>query len=194
MSKISKATVMVAAAILCAVSARTADGQDTSTKNVRAFVTATRDYAVMHRRLEAQIGKIEITTSIADINRNIEKLAAAIRVERSDAQQGDLLTPALGFELRAAIVEALGDHGFTPTDVLNAGRIDGIDDGRINLRVNSTFPWVLGGAMFPCVIEALPELPPELQYRFVGADLLLVDVHASLVVDILPSALVETTR
>ena len=43
--------------------------------------------------------------------------------------------------------------------------------------------------MFPCVIQALPELPPELQYRIVGTDLILIDVHASLIVDILPSAL-----
>ena len=34
-----------------------------------------------------------------------------------------------------------------------------------------------------------PALPPELAYRFVGRDLVLVDVHANLVVDILDLAL-----
>ena len=47
--------------------------------------------------------------------------------------------------------------------------------------------------MFPCVIAALPPLPPELQYRIVGDTLVLIDVHASLIVDLLPRALVETT-
>jgi hypothetical protein len=47
--------------------------------------------------------------------------------------------------------------------------------------------------MFPCVIQALPPLPPELQYRIVGDDLFLVDVHASLIVDILPGALTDLT-
>ena len=61
------------------------------------------------------------------------------------------------------------------------------------LRVNGTFPWVLATAMFPCVIAALPPLPPELQYRIVGDTLVLIDVHASLIVDLLPHALVETT-
>jgi len=37
----------------------------------------------------------------------------------------------------------------------------------------------------------LPALPPELQYRMVGRDLVLVDVHASLIVDILPQALAD---
>jgi len=39
------------------------------------------------------------------------------------------------------------------------------------------------------LLEALPPLPVELQYRFIGRDLLLVDVEADLVIDILPNAL-----
>ncbi len=42
--------------------------------------------------------------------------------------------------------------------------------------------------MWPCVLDALPRLPHELQYRFVGRDLVLVDTHADLVVDILRNA------
>jgi hypothetical protein len=43
--------------------------------------------------------------------------------------------------------------------------------------------------MFPCLIDALPPLPSELQYRMVGGDLVLIDVHASVVVDILTNVL-----
>jgi len=43
--------------------------------------------------------------------------------------------------------------------------------------------------MWPCIIEALPPLPDELQYRTLGRDLVLVDVHANLVLDILREAL-----
>lgn len=193
MSKIFRASYVITAAILIAVSAGTANGQNAAGDNVRGFVAATREYAVMHRRIERQIGPIEITTSIDDINRKVEQLASAIRVERADAKQGDFFTPALGHELRARIDEALREHDFTAADVINSGRVDGIDYERIRLRVNGTFPWVLGVAMFPCVIEALPPLPAELQYRIVGADLLLLDVHASLILDILPSALAEMT-
>ena len=38
----------------------------------------------------------------------------------------------------------------------------------------------------------VPPLPRELQYRFLFRDLALVDVHANLVVDILPDALGAT--
>jgi hypothetical protein len=177
------------AAILIAASAVPSYAQDATSEPVRAFTAATRDYAQMHRRLEREIGPIEINTSIDQINSIIQQLAAAIRVERPGAKQGDFFTPALAPELRARINQALLADDFTAEDVIRAGRVDGIDYQRVALRVNGTFPWILGTAMFPCVIHALPELPPELQYRIVGTDLILIDVHASLIVDILPSAL-----
>lgn len=57
------------------------------------------------------------------------------------------------------------------------------------MNVNGTFPWAIGTAMVPSILEALPPLPPELQYRMVARDLVLIDVHASLVADILREAL-----
>jgi hypothetical protein len=40
-----------------------------------------------------------------------------------------------------------------------------------------------------CLLEVLPALPQGLQYRLVGRDLILLDLDANLVVDILPEAL-----
>jgi hypothetical protein len=160
---------------------------------VNAFLSATHDYAQTHRRLERHIGQFDINTPIDSINRMIQQLATAIRAERPGARQGEFFTPALSAELRASIARSLRDHGFTAADVRDAARVDRIDYSRIELRVNDTFPWVLGVSMFACLIDALPPLPPELQYRIVGDDLLLIDVHASLIVDILRSALAPET-
>jgi hypothetical protein len=44
-------------------------------------------------------------------------------------------------------------------------------------------------ALWPILIDALPPLPDELQYRFEDRDLVLLDVHADLVVDVLRNAL-----
>jgi hypothetical protein len=38
-------------------------------------------------------------------------------------------------------------------------------------------------------LDVLPELPEELEYRFAGRDLVLIDIHAELVVDVLRRAL-----
>ena len=164
------------------------------TSAVQAFESATRDYVEMHRRLERQIGEIHLNITVAELNRIIQELNAAIRAERPGAKQGEFFTPALASELRARIDGALASHGFTADSVRENERRHAIGDARQSvLRVNGTFPWALATEMFPCVIAALPTLPTELQYRIVGDDLVLVDVHASLIVDILPSALAGLT-
>lgn len=156
------------------------------------FMAATREYAIAHRRIEQQLGPIQITDRPETIRQAIDAMAAAILAERPEARQGDLFTPALAGELRVRIDQALRAHGFTAADVLAEGA-EGPDPAMFTLRVNGSFPWVLSHAMFPCVTGALPALPPELQYRMVGADLVLIDVHASLIVDILPNAVADLT-
>ena len=162
---------------------------------VEQFTAATRDYAWMHRRLESAVEPLEINADINRIHRAVVQLAGAIRAERVDARLGDVFTPELGVELRRRIAEALAAHDFSPADVRAAEAADGTDPSFVSLAVNGPFPWGYASAMFKCVIEALPELPPELQYRIVGNTLVLVDVHASLIVDLLPSALqLDTER
>lgn len=180
------------AAIVFAAAAGYAQSLPLTDPPTLTFVAATREYAAAHRRLEQQIGPIQITDRPETIRYAIDAMAAAIRAERPDARQGDLFTPALARELRVRIDQALRAHGFTAADVLAEGE-EGPDPATFILRVNGPFPWVLSQAMFPCVTGALPPLPPELQYRMVGSDLFLIDVHASLIVDILPYALADLT-
>lgn len=189
------ALAAVIAAVMIAATASQAFAQtpDPGAQAVQAFERATRDYVQMHRRLESQIGAIQLNSTVAEVNRTIQELAAAIRAERPGAKQGDFFTPALATELRARINSALRDNGFTPGDVRQNERLEAIEADTGALRVNGTFPWVLATAMFPCVIAALPPLSAELQYRIVGDMLVLIDVHASLILDLLPHALVETT-
>jgi hypothetical protein len=43
--------------------------------------------------------------------------------------------------------------------------------------------------MPPQVLAALPRLPEDLEYRFIGSRLILLDVHAQIVVDFIEDAL-----
>jgi hypothetical protein len=43
--------------------------------------------------------------------------------------------------------------------------------------------------VWPALLATLPSLPEQLEYRVVGWDLVLVDVHADLVLDVLKDAL-----
>ena len=61
---------------------------------------------------------------------------------------------------------------------------------RKNIRYKSS-PGPLARAMektyTDSVLMALPTLPKELEFRFVGRDLILRDTHANLIVDFLPN-------
>ena len=160
---------------------------------VAKFIAATQDYAALHHRIENDTAPLPMNARPETIELYLRAMTDAMRAARADARQGDFFTPALGAELRLAINGALLEHGFTAADVHSTADVEGLDSTRATLRINGTFPWIVGASMLPCIINALPPLPPELQYRIVGNDLLLIDVHASLILDILPRALADLT-
>src|SRR5688572_5285195 len=142
------------------------------------FTTETREYAQLHRRIEQSLGPIQITTSPADLLANVNALAAAIRA--AGARQGDLFTTELSSDLRLRIADALARHGLSPADLGTDEVPEGISRQSLALRVGGPFPWIAGSTMLSCVLDVLPPLPRELQYRFLFRDLALVDVHANL--------------
>ena len=158
-----RARAAAAALVLAAVGPVYAQAPAEPTPAVSTFLSAVRDYVDMHRRLEDSVGRIELNSSVESINRTMAALATAIRGERREAKQGDFFSPALAPELRARVNDTLREHGFTPRDVRLSQSLEGVDLGAVRLQVNDTFPWVLASIMFPCVIEALPPIPSELQ-------------------------------
>ena len=162
-------------------------------EGVVAFFRAADNYTFMHRRLERRLPVVEVNANPETIRRAIDAMSAALRAARPDARQGDLFNPAVQLTIRVRIARALKAHGMTPADVRAAELAGGVDSSAVTLAVNGAFPWAIGTAMVPCVIEALPPLPPALQYRMVGRDLVVIDLHAGLVVDILPLALGDLT-
>jgi hypothetical protein len=87
------------------------------------------------------------------------------------------------------------------TEALRVGRVENFlerieeeNSVRVIPTVNGDYP--AGASISPmpaCLLAALPPLPKELQYRFLSRDLILWDLHAGLIVDFVPRALVETT-
>ena len=56
--------------------------------------------------------------------------------------------------------------------------------GRVRLHVNGRYPESVPVVTVPPqVLQGLPKLPEELEYRFVGDRLILLDVHADTIVD-----------
>lgn len=188
------AAAVVLIMVLSSAATALAQGQDDPSPAVRQFMDATREYAVLHRQLESRLPRLEVTSHPETVYAAVQAMAAAVRAARPAARPGDVFTEALAPELRARMAVALASHGFTPDDVRAPEAADGLAAPGPPLRVNESFPWRYATSLFPCILDALPPLPPELQYRIVGNTLVLVDLHADLVVDLLPYALADTER
>ena len=56
----------------------------------------------------------------------------------------------------------------------------------VKVDVNTVYPTTIPLVTFPAgLLRKLPDLPPELEYRIVGRNLILRDVKANLIVDVL---------
>ena len=161
----------------------------TDDEAVQQFQQAADEYVLMHRYLERQLPPLTVTADVATLHQAIAAMAAAMRMARPDAQPGELFSPAVADVLRYRIARSLHRQGLTPFDVRADQLVDTGPVGNLALKVNGSFPWAIATGMIPCILQALPPLPPELEYRMVGTDLILIDVHAGLIVDILPYAL-----
>jgi hypothetical protein len=141
----------------------------------------------VHRAMEHQLPALAVTADARAIDLAVTMRAAGIRLARATARQGDIFAPAIARVFRARITKALESHHYLAADLLLPADEEG--DTPPPPLVNGTFAWRTAIATPGCVLATLPSLPEELQYRFVGRDLVLVDIEANLIVDVLPDVL-----
>src|SRR5262245_16423201 len=130
-------------------------------------------YLSLRQQIEQRTAGPRVSADRAEIDRAADELADAIRAARPSATTCDIFTPAVVRDFRRQPCVA-------PT------RDD--DAGIRTPAVNERFDWRAADSMLPALIAALPPLPEALQYRIVNCDLVLVDVSAGLVIDVVPRA------
>ena len=181
--------VACAALLLVAGNDRADGGQMSAEQRaIHRFGHDVRSYAALHHQLERWLPPLETTDDMEKLYESVDTLADRIRAARANAREGDMFDPELSMLLRIRIEKALRDRGLEIDDLL----ADMTADVPIDVegpRINGRFPWEWSAAVPLCLFNVLPELPDELEYRFAGRDLVLVDIHAELVVDILRGAL-----
>ena len=151
-----------------------------------AFDRAISKYVQLHRLLARRSPPLQLTADPVQLRGAVDALAEAIRLARPAAQPGDVFTPAVAAMFRRRIHRALWT--FDVPALLSEMEKD-TEPCAAAPVVNGPFPWNSGNAIWPSVLAALPPLPEELDYRFVGRDLVLIDVPANLVVDVLENVL-----
>lgn len=151
-----------------------------------AFQARVAQYVEMQRKLVASLPTLSKDSTPEQIDRHQRELAALIQSNRRGAKAGDIFTR----ESRAVIRRLLA-RVFSDADGRQVR--DSIMDenpGPLKLQVNGRYPDnVPLSTMPPQLLEGLPKLPPELEFRFIGPRLILMDVPAHIVADFIEDAL-----
>jgi hypothetical protein len=145
-------------------------------------------YAQLHRHLEAAGPAIPISDNWAEITAAVDALAAGIRAARRNARRGDVFSPEIERWFRQALARCL--EGVDTEAFLASLEEEEARDFVLIPAVNARWPDnVPLTSMSPRLLEALPPLPDELQYRFMDHDLILWDAHVNVIVDFIAAAL-----
>jgi hypothetical protein len=179
---------VIVGVILGMMAGASAVGADSPATAEAAFNTQITQYMALRRQVEQHVPGPRASDDRAGIDSAADALAEAIRAARPRATPGDIFSARIAADFRQ-IIETVSREQLAvnlpdaPPRVSRKPAIPPI--------VNARFDWNLDAVMPPFLIKALPPLPTELQYRLVGCDLVLVDIVAGLVIDILPAALTD---
>jgi hypothetical protein len=143
-------------------------------------------YAALHAKLEATLPGLPKETTPETIHKHQNALAELIIQSRKGARQGDIITPAAQLNFRQLLARVFqGEEGRQ----LKASILDE-NPGNVGLQVNGRYPDQIPlSTVPPQVLAALPKLPRDLEYRFIGDRLILLDVHAHTIADYIDKAL-----
>jgi hypothetical protein len=188
------ATVVV---LSCGLLAAALDGQQPTAANnkvnpdaalLQDFKHRIDAYVQLHKRLEKKAPPLKETEDPAKIKASQDALAAAILRERANARQGDIFTPEIANLFRRLMhPEVKGQKG---AETKAALKEDAPPPKTVPLKVNARYPEEAPlPTVPPNLLASLPQLPEELEYRIVGRNLILRDVHANLIVDFIPNAI-----
>ncbi len=155
--------------------------EDPDSAIIQDFQKRVSDYVQLHKTAESALPKLKTTPEAEKISHHQHELARAIRAARSDAKPGDIFTPQVAGELRRLIAIAMkADGRGIATSLQHAEPV------QLHLRVNESYPAnTPRQSMPPSLLLNLPKLPQEVEYRIEGRGLILLDVRANLVVDLI---------
>jgi hypothetical protein len=157
---------------------------------MKAFQARIMDYVALHKKAAGSIPSVpKNVTDPTIIAQYEQKLTQAIRLLRPKAKQGDIFTP----DAQKMVVKIIKTRldGNAKSTILGDGNPKSPESAApVNLAVNAVYPPSAPvSTMPPSLLMALPTLPPEVEFRFVGQTLILRDVQANMIVDLMPNAI-----
>jgi hypothetical protein len=158
-----------------------ADARALATMNDRL-----KEYVELHKKVEATLPKVPDEATPKQIDTNQRLFEQKLRDARKGAKQGEIFTA----EARPVIQRLLNAVFAGPEGKqLKASIMDENPVG-ISIGVNGRYPDnVPISTVPPEVLQTLPKLAEDMEYRFVGHNLILLDAHAHIIADYIPDAI-----
>jgi len=155
------------------------------------FIENTKDYLDLRTKIEKDLPPLKDKEEADEIRAHQQTLRLKLAAARKGAAQGSMLTPHGAKALKRIInSEMRGPGGKTArTTVLESS------PKLIPCTINAAYPSAEPvSTVPPDLLMKLPELPDNLEYRFVQHNLIIRDAKANMIVDCLPNALAPSTQ
>jgi hypothetical protein len=157
------------------------------------FQERLRGYIDLRASLAKKLEPLSPTASAADLQARQQALAAAIRTARANAKPGDMIPTAVQQQIRQVVQADMKRR----TPAAKQAALEEVPDGALP-AINKTYPEQAAlPTVPPLLLASLPPLPDNLQYRFFGRHIVLLDGDTEVVVDYVRNVLPpvkESTR
>jgi hypothetical protein len=149
---------------------------------VADFSTRVQNYFDLRNRLEQDLPPLRVTEDVSEIRRVRRALARKIQAARRGAHEGDIFSPAISSEFKDVL--ALEVNAETWAVIMDD------NPGEFSHDINGIYPDGKPYSTVPgAILAVLPALPDDVEYRFLGRHLILLDVRADVILDRIPYAI-----
>ena len=163
-----------------------------SPEDARALATMNdrlRDYVDLHLKLERTLPSLPKDATPQQIDKNQRAFEKLMRDTRKTAKPGELFTAEAQPVIKRLLATVFGgpDGKQLKASIMDENPVDPV---ALKIGVNSRYPDTVPlTSVPPQVLQTLPKLSEDLEYRFIGDWLILFDVHAHVIADYIDDAL-----
>jgi len=153
---------------------------------VSEFENRVRQYTRQREAIEATLPTLSKQATAEEITAHKAQLLKKVLADRKGAKRGEIFSPAA----EKAVRQIIAAH-YTGRDSMELRKeLAESETKTVMIKVNGVYPEAAELVeMPPTLLLALPQLPKQVRYRFVGTDLLIVDRENHLIVDHMANAL-----
>jgi hypothetical protein len=148
-----------------------------------------KQYLELHDQVEQSLPSRPTEATPEQIDAHQRAFEQAMRGARATAKPGDIFTPEAQPVIRRLMAQVFGgpDGKSLKSSIMDENPANPV---ALNVTINSRYPDTVPLTTIPPqVLQALPELTQDLEYRFIGDWLILLDVEAHIVADFMKDVL-----